>query len=205
MNKRTAVAALLAAGGMAAITTAWAATSSRVQPRVDNANQTPRVRSIAAFKTVAQVLRHPRCLNCHPSGDVPRIGDQRELHAMNVRRGPDGRGVAALQCSACHQKTNQPLVGVPGAPHWRLAPRSMAWENLDDHGLAEQLKDRTRNGDKSLADLVHHVEKDPLVLWGWDPGPERTPVPVPHAEFVEAFKTWIENGAASPPRGASSY
>ena len=40
-----------------------------------------------AFADIARVLRHPRCLNCHPSGDVPHVGDDRRPHAMNVVRG----------------------------------------------------------------------------------------------------------------------
>ena len=206
MKKRSGVAAFLALGGFAAVTTAWAAAAlSSSQPGVRNTNQDPGAKSVEAFRTVARVLRHPRCLNCHPSGDIPRVGDDRRVHAMNVQRGPANHGMPGLECSACHQKSNQPYAGVPGAPHWSLAPLSMGWEDLDDRGLAEQLKDRARNGGKTLAELLHHVEHDPLVLWGWDPGPGRAAVSVPHREFVDAMKTWIDNGAVSPPRGSSSY
>ena len=51
--------------------------------------------------------------------------------------------------------------------------------------------------------LVEHVSHDALVLWGWDPGPGRTPVPVPHDEFVKALKTWIESGAPVPAEDGS--
>ena len=55
-----------------------------------------------------------------------------------------------------------------------------------------------RNGNKSMQALVEHVEKAPLVLWGWSPGYARKPVSIPHAEFVAAFKTWSNAGGPCP-------
>lgn len=153
------------------------------------------------FEPIARVLRHPRCLNCHPSGDRPHVVDDARVHNMNVQRGDDDHGRIGQRCSACHQERNQPGAGVPGAPHWALAPRSMGWVGLDDHDLAESLKDRARNGDRSLAELREHMAHDPLVLWGWDPGPDRAAVPVPHATFVEQIDAWIEAGAPTPAPG----
>src|SRR5215472_19241611 len=75
------------------------------------------------FGALVPVLRHPRCLNCHSSGDFPRQGDDGHAHAMNVRRGANGLGVTAEKCSTCHQDHN--LAGPhmpPGAPGWRLPP-----------------------------------------------------------------------------------
>jgi hypothetical protein len=160
--------------------------------------------SHAAFQRVARVLRHPRCLNCHTLTEFPRVGDERARHAMNVQRGPEDRGMAAMRCSTCHQSVNQDLARVPGAPSWHLAPLSMGWEGLDDHALAEALKDPARNGGKHLAELLHHMAEDPLVGWGWDPGAGRLPVPVPRAEVVLAFEEWIDGGAVSPPPGTTS-
>jgi hypothetical protein len=156
------------------------------------------------FAPIARVLRHPRCLNCHPTGDHPHVGDDARLHAMNVQRGREGFGVPAMRCTACHRDRNQDAAHVPGAPHWHLAPRSMGWEGLDDHGLAEALKDRMKNGDRSLADLRRHMAEDPLVLWGWQPGVGRAPVPIAHAEFVAAIDAWITAGAPSPAPGTTS-
>lgn len=158
----------------------------------------------ALFAPVARVLRHPRCLNCHPAGDRPHVGDDARLHAMNVQRGDDGHGRVGQRCTTCHRDANQPLAGVPGAPHWHLAPRSMGWEGLDDHDLAEAIKDRAKNGDRSLDDLREHMSHDPLVLWGWDPGPGRSAVPVPHDTFVRQLDAWIDAGAPSPGRGIFS-
>ena len=38
----------------------------------------------------------------------------------------------------------------------------------------------------------------PLVLWGWNPGGERTPVHVPHDEFVAKFRQWADAGGPCP-------
>ena len=124
---------------------------------------------------------------------------------MNVQRGPEGHGMPGLHCSTCHQPKNQDLAGVPGAPHWHLAPRSMGWEGLDDHDLAETLKDRSKNGDRSLADLLHHMEKDPLVGWAWEPGANRAAPPISRADFVAAFRRWVDSGAPSPIPGTTTY
>ena len=145
--------------------------------------ESAREASQAAFRRVAAVLRHPRCINCHTATDFPRQGDRGQPHLLNVRRGADNHGEVGMRCSACHQAANQ-LNGVPGAPSWGLAPLSMAWEGLDDHALAEALKDRARNGGRSLPDLLRHMSEDPLVDWAWHPGGERAPVPVDKAAFV---------------------
>ncbi len=197
--RRRLVIPLVAAAGLLALS-AWSAASRAAPQETGDA-----LEAQAAFATVARVLRHPRCLNCHPSGDRPRVGEDRRLHAMNVQRGRASHGVAGLKCAACHQPSNQDLVGVPGAPSWHLAPRAMAWEGLDDHALAEALKDPKKNGGRSLAEVRRHLALDPLVLWGWDPGVGRDAPPVPHAEFVEAFEAWVAGGAVSPPPGKTSY
>ena len=46
--------------------------------------------------------------------------------------------------------------------------------------------------------MLKHVAEDKLVLWGWEPGGDRIPVPVPHDRFVAAFKTWKDAGAPCP-------
>ncbi len=161
--------------------------------------------SLAAFAKVATVLRHPRCLNCHPSGDRPHVGDDRRLHGMNVQRGPKNHGMAGLHCGACHRTENQEVPNIPGTPHWQLAPRSMGWEGLDDHELATMLMDKKRNGNRSLDDLVHHMENDPLVLWGWEPGEGRSVPPVSHHEFIRALKKWFATGAAIPNQGETTF
>ena len=67
----------------------------------------------AAFLAAYPVFMHPRCMNCHPAGDVPLQGDDSHPHAQNVKRGPDGRGKYALKCANCHQQSNLPGENMP--------------------------------------------------------------------------------------------
>jgi hypothetical protein len=155
----------------------------------------------AAFMDVYKVLMHPRCMNCHPAGDMPLQGDDSHLHAQNVKRGDDGKGKYALKCANCHQDTN--LAGAnmpPGNSTWHLPKKEMplVFQGKSPRELADQLKDAKRNGGKTLEQLVEHVDHDKLVLWGWDPGEGRTRPPLSHAEFVKRFREWIDKGAASP-------
>jgi hypothetical protein len=45
---------------------------------------------------------------------------------------------------------------------------------------------------------LEHVENAPLVLWGWQPGAGRTPVPGSHEEFVRAMALWVRTGGSCP-------
>jgi len=160
---------------------------------------------VASFETVRAVLQDPRCQNCHPPGDAPLQGDEGRVHDQLVQRGPDGRGLPGEQCSTCHGKANLPDSYGPRQPpgvstEWHLPPPEMrmVFVGLPSRALCEQLKDPARNGHKDLAGLVQHVSTDPLVLWAWSPGFGRRPVPIPHADFVAAFKRWTDAGAPCP-------
>jgi hypothetical protein len=157
----------------------------------------------ALFTAFVPVLRHPRCMNCHSKGDYPRQGDDSHPHTMNIRRGPVGFGVTSVKCSTCHQDHN--LAGVhlpPGAPGWRLPPPSMPmiWQELTDAQLCESIKDPKQNRGRNITQLVEHLTKDKLVMWGWNPGEGRTPVPIPHDEFSAKVKAWQAAGAPCPAR-----
>ena len=167
---------------------------------------------VQAFLEIARVLQSPRCQNCHPVGDAPLQGDAGTPHAMLVTRGPEGRGVTAMKCSACHMRTNNPQPhGPPGAPNWHLPPPEtpMVFEGRSPAELCRTLKDPAQNGGKDLEQLVHHMVADSLVLWGWDPGPGRTLPPLSQPEFARAVHEWAEAGAPCPegdnalPTGAS--
>jgi hypothetical protein len=155
-------------------------------------------RSRALFREVARSFMHPRCLNCHPSGDTPTQGDAMLVHDPPIARGPNDDGVDALHCTSCHQETNLPLARVPGAPRWRLAPKTMAWAGRSAHAICAQLKDPARNGGRTLSEIATHVAHDPLVGWAWSPGGGRTPVPRDQASLGEAIAAWIESGAECP-------
>jgi hypothetical protein len=165
----------------------------------------PVASGMLAFETVRSVLQSPRCVNCHPVGDQPTQGDDSHRHLQFVQRGPEGRGAVGLACATCHGKANPPdSYGEhmpPGvSTEWRLPPpqHRMVFAGLTTQALCRQLKDGKQNGGLTMAALVHHVSEDPLVLWGWSPGFGRKPVPVPHDEFVRAFKTWADAGAPCP-------
>jgi hypothetical protein len=153
------------------------------------------------FTAFVPVLRHPRCMNCHSRGDFPRQGDDGHPHSMNVRRGPEGHGVTAEKCNTCHQEQN--LAGAhlpPGAPNWALPPANtpMIWQGLTDAQICQSIKDPKQNKNRNLSQLVDHLTEDRLVMWAWNPGDGRTPVPMPHEDFSAKVKQWQAAGAPCP-------
>lgn len=157
----------------------------------------PRARSLALFTEVGKVLQHPRCLNCHPRTDRPTQTDAMRPHMPWVVRG-DGIGAPGLRCFACHHAKNFDPANVPGNPKWMLAPPEMAWQGKTLGQICLQLKDRKRNGNRTMAELEEHMATDDLVGWGWHPGGNRTPVPGTQQQFGEIFKAWVESGAHCP-------
>ena len=136
-----------------------------------------RARSVALFEEAGKVLLHPRCVNCHPAGDRPLQNTNMQPHDPLVVRGPDGFGATGMRCTTCHGAENYDPAGVPGHPRWHLAPIEMAWEGKTLGAICEQVKDPARNGGKSMAELVEHMESDSLVGWGWSPAPGASPCP----------------------------
>ena len=155
--------------------------------------------SKAAFMDAYRVFMHPRCMNCHPSGDVPLQGDDSRLHAQGVKRGPDGKGLYALKCSNCHQDQHVPGDNMPpGHSLWHLPPadRKMVFEGKTAKQLATHFKDNNFTGFKDFKkDMIHHVEHDPLVINSWTYG---IAPPLSHKEFVAKVKEWIAKGAVIP-------
>jgi len=162
------------------------------------ATPTSQAESRAAWTRIATVLQHPRCLNCHQLNS-PLQGDTRRAHIPHVVRGSDSHGVGVMRCGNCHNDTgNNHTSRTPGGPHWSLAPVSMLWQGLSSGDLCRMLKDPARNGKRSPKALIEHIEKEPLVLWGWNPGAGLEPVPIPHKEFVDLMKTWVAGGTPCP-------
>jgi cytochrome c5 len=158
------------------------------------------VASVKAFASVYKVLMSPRCMNCHPAGDIPLQGDDNHLHTMAPRRGTDGKGIYAMKCANCHQPTNTPgLHTPPGNPDWHLPPATMrmVFQGRTPQQLARQLIDPKLNGGKTMEKLLEHAD-DGLVLAGWNPGEGRTLPPLSHAEFKKAWMTWLKTGAYAP-------
>jgi hypothetical protein len=166
--------------------------------QTSSAPQTDPEASAKVFKQIAEVLRHPRCMNCHTVTDFPRQGDDRHRHHQMVMRGADGRGAPTMRCSNCHQEHNSPDGSVPGAHNWHLAPLSMAWEHLNtDKALCEAFVDTKLNGDRDIAAIVQHLTTDPLVQWAWTPG-ARKPPHIGQHEFHALVRRWAETGGACP-------
>jgi hypothetical protein len=158
----------------------------------------PVERSRALFVEVGKVIESPRCMNCHPKGDRPSQGVDLHPHIPIVTRGTDDKGTVVLRCQTCHQSANYAPSGVPGHPAWAVAPLAMAWQGHSLAQICEQIKDKQRNGGKSLAQLHEHMAHDSLVGWAWDPGPERSPAPGSQKELGALVDAWIASGAHCP-------
>jgi len=186
-------------GLMALVATAAAAESHRTlrTPSAFAGVQDPAARSAAYFIEAGKVLRHPRCLNCHPDGDRPSQGIGYP-HQPPVQRGGDGHGITTMRCTTCHQKANFDPARVPGHPDWHLAPAAMAWQHRSLAAICAQLKDPARNGGRPLDKIVEHVAQDSLVGWAWNPGAGREPAPGTQASFGALMKAWADSGAACP-------
>jgi hypothetical protein len=167
-------------------------------PGAFDAIQDRQERSRALFVEAGKVLQSPRCLNCHPKGDRPTQGADMHPHEPWVVRGADGHGASGLQCTTCHQVANFAPSNVPGNPLWHLAPAAMAWQQQSLGQICAQLKDRRRNGGKTLAEIQAHMAHDDLVGWGWSPGGDRAPAPGTQEQLGALVQAWIDNGAACP-------
>jgi hypothetical protein len=155
-------------------------------------------RSRALFAEASRVLLHPRCANCHPSGDVPLQGMDRHVHDPPVTRGPDNTGVVGMECQGCHQDHNLAHARIPGAPNWHVAPPEMAWVGKTPQQICEQMKDPKRNGGKTVAEIVQHNTHDELVAWAWQPGYDREPAPGTQERFGAIVAAWVDTGAECP-------
>ena len=143
--------------------------------RIKNKEQ----RAVALFEEAGKVIASPRCMNCHPATDRPT---QKRLDAAAPaaggarRRRPRCRRRTRLR----HLPSRRQLRSGPGARairngRWRRI--EMAWQGKSLGQICVQIKDRARNGDMDMAELVHHMAEDELVGWGWKPGAGRTPAP----------------------------
>jgi len=155
------------------------------------------------YDIMMDVLTHKRCVNCHPSDNIPKQGEDSHPHYFDMMRGEGNLGFEATKCTTCHQTENNDYSGVPGAPEWSLAPAKMKWEGLTRKEIAESMMDPERNGNRTPEETIHHLTEHALVLWAWNPGvnaegiPRETP-PVPLEEYKEAVIQWFEDGAIIP-------
>ncbi len=81
---------------------------------------------VAYFEEMMLVFEHPRCLKCHPVGEVPMQGDDMQPHQPPVVRGDADFGAPGMRCSTCHGPENPEYApgdgSIPGHEPRRLAP-----------------------------------------------------------------------------------
>ncbi|MEX0288182.1 MAG: hypothetical protein AB3N14_03655 [Flavobacteriaceae bacterium] len=159
--------------------------------------------STEAFDKMMDVLTHPRCVNCHPSDNIPKQGLDAHPHYFGMARGANNFGFQATNCASCHQSENNNYSGVPGAPEWSLAPAAMRWEGLSRVEIARSMMDPERNGGRTAEETLHHLTEHELVLWAWEPGLDaegvpREPPPVSKEDYIAAVKKWFEEGHIIP-------
>jgi cytochrome c553 len=205
----TSLAALAAAAALSSAFAQSRAPSSVAQLGLKSAEDFQSIgdkaqRSRAMFTEMSKVFTSPRCMNCHPAGDQPHQGNDRHEHIPVVWRSDSASGEMGTTCSACHGDANFAVTGattyqsIPGHPRWGVAPLVMAWEGKSVGDLCRQLKDKDRNGGRSLAALQEHIAKDDLVAWGWHPGPGRDPAPGSQEAMGKLTQAWIDTGAECP-------
>ncbi len=160
---------------------------------------------LAAWGKVYEVLSHPRCANCHVGADgvpvwsEPGSKEPPRPHGMDVVAGASRIGAESIACSTCHSTRNAELPhGPPGAPNWHLPPASMQWFGKTSAEVCAQIKDEVRG--MTIAGMEKHVGQDPLVGWGWAPGPGRAPAPYSAAETAAYLKQWDDAGAPCPAK-----
>ena len=187
--------------GIAITTSAFKQTYKETIIATNNVNQDS-VESVNAFQDVYKVLMNPRCMNCHPAGDIPLQGNDSHIHIANPIRGKDGHGVYAMKCANCHQSENTPGVHAPpGNPKWALPPANMkmVFQGKTAHELALQIMDYNKNGHKNKEQLLEHA-RDTLVKEAWTMGEGRPAPPLAYNDFLKAWDTWINKGGYAPEK-----
>lgn len=160
-----------------------------------------------------------------PTVGDERISHHMNVSSLNNLRllVKDGKFVQSgenspVNCRTCHQDKNGDEAGMPpGAANdlmpgfiWHMPPATMAIsrdmtpEQLCNNWLNPATNSflAFRGGRDDMKtfkkEFLHHVKDDPLVMWSWEPGPERTPAPGTHKDFANAMSIWIDGGAPCP-------
>ena len=159
---------------------------------------------LTAWSKIFEVVSHPRCANCHVADGRPMWSGSHYggayKHPMYVGGDPDMLfGMPGMMCDTCHMAENsEKRHGPPGADVWHLPPPEMAWWGKTTSDICEQIKDPSRNGERSLAAIEEHISKDSLVAWGWSPGEGREPAPYSASETASLVAVWAAAGAPCP-------
>jgi len=158
----------------------------------------PKARSVALFAEASKVFLHPRCTNCHSASTRPRRGDRQRSHRPRVSGGKEGKGTSAMQCATCHSPRGLIRPGAPIVEGWRLAPVGAGWRKKSAGDICRQVRNKNTNGGMDLKALQHHLAKDKLIAWSWNPGGKRAPAPGSQRAFLDLTKAWADTGAHCP-------
>jgi hypothetical protein len=76
----------------------------------------------------------------------------------------------------------------------------MVFQGLTAGQLCRNFNDPSKNGGhKTLREaMVHVLKRDPLVMWGWEPGNGRTMPPMSFEHFAAKVDEWVKNGGVCP-------
>lgn len=181
-----------------------ATSSFRVKDEFDDGKKDGKdsVASIAAFMEVYKVLKSPRCMNCHPAGEIPLQSDDKPYPYHVSKKGE--RRPWIVRHEMCQlpptrkfawraHAPRQPEMGAAAGKH------ENGFENKMPHELALQVVDYNRNGHKNKEQLLKHA-RDTLVKSGWNMGGGRMPPPLSYAAFLKVWDTWIKTGAYAPAK-----
>jgi hypothetical protein len=106
-------------------------------------------RAQAIFAKIAEVLRQPRCINCHGAENPFRNGTEHTGGTYELKMDKNGEVDVKATFDACQQ--------CHGAlPDWRIPTSDMYFIHLDDTGLCKLIKDQLVRGD----DLINHFTRD---------------------------------------------
>ncbi len=158
-----------------------------------------------SWSRIYAVASHPRCANCHVGADHypmwsgPSYGKTRR-HGMNINAGASRMGVESVLCSSCHTgSTSDATHGAPGAKTpWRLAPVEAEWFGKSSDEICQQLRDPTRNGNRTFEKIAAHLDHDVILHWAWSPGGDREPAPHSLQAHVDDILSWGVAGMPCP-------
>jgi mono/diheme cytochrome c family protein len=207
MNAKILFVIIVLSAGTGLMTSGFASNEAtinndRKEIKGKNTDKSDSAASAKAFLQVYKVLMSPRCMNCHPAGDIPLQGDDSHLHTMSPKRGKDGHGLYAMKCANCHQPANTPGARTPpGNPKWGLPPSDMkmVFQGKTARQLALQIRDYNQNGHKNKQQLLEHA-RDTLVKAGWNMGEGRPAPPLTYTAFLKVWDEWINKGAYAPSK-----
>jgi len=145
---------------------------------------------IELFAKLMPVFTHSRCINCHGAVN-PFAGNTHDggVIAAGFDFTVEDMGVRNAACLQCHTTS----------PDWRLAPRHLAFVNMDTKALCQLQADQVRR--RSPAGYISHLEGDILIdlaFEGYSGGASDVPAQpaMSKQEFLAAARTWLSTGRA---------